>query len=86
MRLKDDYRYEVRVSLTPSQHDNFDKPYFWAVVKTSNKTGESYNTGCFGWAKNPDNAWELANTVWKKFNRVKQTSAEREMKAWGKDT
>lgn len=48
--------YRIEVSLTPHPWDNKEKPFFWMIAGYSIKSEHWGNTGCCGWAENPDAA------------------------------
>lgn len=60
--VKRDYKIDVR--MTPNYEDNKHKPYFWAVLSSTD--GEWANE-CSGWAETPEKAWEEAHDFYSTF-------------------
>lgn len=60
--VKKTYKIDVRV--TPNYAENKHKPYFWAVLATTD--GEWCNE-CSGWAETPEKAWNEAYGFYSTF-------------------
>lgn len=58
MNMDKDKEYSISISMTPAFHDNEEEPYFWVILLHS-EHGIS-NSGCCGWAKTHELAWEKA--------------------------
>lgn len=56
--------YEIRVTMTPHEHDSLNTPYFWCVMRDN---GQGWCNGGFGWATSPEKAWKQANEYYESF-------------------
>lgn len=50
--------YKIEIFLNPHFGDNQNEPYFWCILGWTNS--EWINTGNFGWASTPENAFQEA--------------------------
>lgn len=48
--------YAVKVSLTKHEHDSFNKPYYWSLVKYD----EQWHQIAFGWEESPQECFSAA--------------------------
>lgn len=52
--------YTIKIIMSPHHWDNEEVPYFWAINYWDGEAGAWFNK-LNGWAKTPNEAWEIAN-------------------------